>query len=562
MARSKWCLLLCVVCVNTFAQPAGRGVISGTVVEASSGDAVRKAVVTVTWHGTPRSWATARTDGSGRFTFEGLPAGTYDLRATKQGLGAAIYGANSVRELGDVITLGGGETRADLKLRFLRSGTISGRVVDPDGDPVANANVSLLRPGHNLGERTMANYMAASTNDRGEYKITAVDPGEYYLRCMPNMQRFMGGALPSVTVMPQFFGGASDYKDAAPLNIRGGDSLTGMDFHLLSLRPATIAGRVTGVPQLDPSSDPAMTSVTQVGNGRRIFRGGADSVMLTISPAENVQMGFGGQSTSVQGPDYRFEMPDNIPGRYRVQASVRAKEKAYYASDLIDAHEGVNEIALAMVPAIDVKGHLKVEGPGAHPVESFVIALTTPGLLARGNYSSSVKKDGSFSIPDVPPGEWVLNINPGQGAVFEKSVLLGDKDFLLKRIEIPAGLDVPLKIVLSSNMASVSGEVDAGSAETKRAGILLAPVGKSHAFTRFYYGAVADDNGKFTMNAVAPGKYKIYALEKIATTNYRNPESADLLDALGEELEVSEGGKVESHPKLIPEEKAKEILKP
>src|SRR5580658_1850900 len=113
-------LLLWLVCVNLFAQPAGRGAISGTVVEASSGDPVRKAVVTVTWHGTPRSWATTRTDGSGRFRFDGLPAGVYDLRANKAGAGVAIYGANSSRETGENITLANGETREGLKLRFIR----------------------------------------------------------------------------------------------------------------------------------------------------------------------------------------------------------------------------------------------------------------------------------------------------------------------------------------------------------------------------------------------------------------------------------------------------------
>jgi hypothetical protein len=39
--------LLCVVCVNIFAQPAGRGVISGTVIDAATGDPVRKAIVKV-----------------------------------------------------------------------------------------------------------------------------------------------------------------------------------------------------------------------------------------------------------------------------------------------------------------------------------------------------------------------------------------------------------------------------------------------------------------------------------------------------------------------------------
>jgi hypothetical protein len=68
------------------------------------------------------------------------------------------------------------------------------------------------------------------------------------------------------------------------------------------------------------------------------------------------------------------------------------------------------------------------------------------------------------------------------------------------------------------------------------------------------------------VSGVAPGKYRVFALERIATASYQNPESGDLLDAavkeLGEELEVTEGAKVQSHPKLIPIDKVREILKP
>src|SRR5580698_6349684 len=201
MARAKLLLLLC---VGMYAQPAGQGVISGTVVEASNAEAVRKALVTATWHGTPRAWATTRTDGSGRFTFEGLPAGNYDLRAVKQGLGTAIYGADSIREIGDVVSLTDGETRANLKLRFLRSATISGRVVDADGDPIPAANVTLLRAGRNLGERVLTNAQSASTNDRGEYRIAA-DPGEYFLRCIAVTQR-QWRQQNSEVMVPQYFG--------------------------------------------------------------------------------------------------------------------------------------------------------------------------------------------------------------------------------------------------------------------------------------------------------------------------------------------------------------------
>lgn len=552
-------LLLWLVCVNLFAQPAGRGAISGTVVEASSGDPVRKAVVTVTWHGTPRSWATMRTDGSGRFNFEGLPAGKYDLRASKQGLGTAIYGADSVRELGDVITLGDGETRGDVKLRFLRSGTISGRVVDPDGDPVAAINVTLLRAGSNQGERAMLNANGTSTNDRGEYKITGIDPGEYYLRCIPN--RFsMGpgpGAPPGREMMvPQYFGGARSSKDAAPFKVRGGDVLTGIDFHLTAERPANITGRLTGVPPLDPLADEPAPS-----NGHLpMRRGGGETVGVNLSPADETQFAWS-SGAGAQGPDYKFELGENVPGRYRLEATVRVRDKTYSALQVIDAHEGMNEIILTMVPAVEVKGRLTVEGTG-HAADSFTVVLAPPGLgPRRGTHSSSVKKDGSFTIEDVPPGEWLLNTNPAPAGLFEKSVHLGDQDFLFKHLEIPVGLDVPLLIVLSSNTATVSGEVDAGR-EGKRAGILLEPVGARHAAQRYYYSATTDDAGKFKINGVAPGKYKMFALENISPMSYRNPESGDLLAALGEDVEVPEGGKVELHPKLIPEAKAKEILKP
>jgi hypothetical protein len=553
-----------------FAQPSGRGVISGTVVDAASGDPVRKAVVTVTWQGTPRSWATTRTDGSGRFVFEGLPAGKYDLRATKGALGTAIFGANSVRELGDQITLADGETRGNLTMRFLHSGSIAGRVTDHEGDPIQNAEVMVLRTGRNLGERILLNYRSGSTNDRGEYKISNIDPGEYYLLCKPNHQPGMGTEALEIPVH-QYYGGSRDSKSAAPLNLRGGDALIGIDFHLAAEHPAMITGRIADVPQLDqPAENQGGGTIGSIPGGvqgriRTIRRGFADgqTVIIQLSPAEDNQPSWT-QNTGAPGPEYRFTLPENVPGRYHIQATVRAKDKAYYASQIFDASPGTNDLVLTMTPAVTVKGHLKVEGPG-HPAESFTVALAPPGAGPRQQpYSSPVAKDGSFAIEDVPPGGWILNLNPSPIGVFTKSTLLGDKDFHHKLIEIPPGLDQPLNIVVSTNAATVEGEIDAGNAggDAKRAGILLEPIGQWHTFARFYYSAIADENGKFKVNGVAPGKYKIFALEKLATANFRNPGSGELLDALGDELEVAEGGKIQAHPKLIPLDTAREILKP
>jgi hypothetical protein len=152
--RSAWPILL-LACV-ALGQPAGRGSIAGEVTEAAGGAPVRKAIVTLTWQGAPKSWATGRTDDSGSFRFEGLPPGKYDLRASKTGLGSAVHGARSVLETGEFISLGAGESRENLILRFIHSGSVGGRVSDADGDPVAGMLVTLLHLTRNLGHPVLA----------------------------------------------------------------------------------------------------------------------------------------------------------------------------------------------------------------------------------------------------------------------------------------------------------------------------------------------------------------------------------------------------------------------
>jgi hypothetical protein len=579
MARLFQALIwLTLSCVIAFAQPAGQGVISGTVVDTVSGDAVNRAIVTVTWHGTPRSWATVRTDGSGRFTFQGLPAGKYDLKATKNGVGTATYGARNLRELGDLITLGPGEIRSDLKLLFLHSASVFGRVIDRDGDPVRNAQVSLLRSGRNLGEKILVNYRQTSSDDHGDFRIPQVDAGEYYLVCKPVFQNATADVAQEILV-DQYFPGARDSKDARMLTIRGGEVLSGFDFHLDSERPAKITGHIVGVPQLDPPNPLNGGVAGSIPGGvgvrpTRINRG--QLVSVNLSPADNGQ--FWSQGTGANGPDYHFEFPSFAPGRYRVQATVQVKEKTYYATQTFSAAAGLTNLVLTMAPGVEIKGHLKVEGPAQRTSASFTIALAPPPASGGRNegWSAPVAKDGSFKIENVPPGEWMLNVNPSGPnnagpnggnpnagtTFFEKSVRLGELDVLYKRLEIPPGFESSLEIVESSNTSIVEGEVDTGGADAKRASIILGPIGTLHNLARFYYSVPVDDDGKFKINGVAPGKYKIFALENIAAANYRNPESTELLDALGEELEVREGSKVESRPKLIREDKVKEILQP
>ena len=68
-----------------------------------------------------------------------------------------------------------------MKLRFVRTSSISGRVLGSDGSPELGVSVGLLRYSRNLGERVLVAYMNVSTNPRGEYRLTGMEAGEFYL---------------------------------------------------------------------------------------------------------------------------------------------------------------------------------------------------------------------------------------------------------------------------------------------------------------------------------------------------------------------------------------------
>ena len=528
------------------AQPRGSGIVAGTVVEASTSKPVRKAVVTLTLQGTPPAWATARTDASGRFRFENLPPGKYGLRANKNGLGSAQYGANTSRDAADIISLGPGDIREGLTLRFLRLGSVSGHVLNADGDPLPGVSVQLQRPTRNLGERVLQNYRGGVSDDRGEYRIANVDTGQYYLLVNPQNGRGRPGALYAA----QYYGGVPQSKDSKPLNVRAAENLTGLDF-VISPEPSYhIHGRILGVPDFTPPAPPPDNPPPMIARQR------GNQVEVSISPVgESAPRSTHGASAS--GPDYQFDFGDLIGGMYRIDARVHDGEKVLAASQLIDSRAAPADLALPLEPALDISGTLRVEGQ-LDPTRNLQIGLARFGR--NENIFARPDAAGRFTLKQVPPGEWTLNVNNLPPGAFLKSGAFGDRDVRFTRFSVESGTKATLNIAVSTRSSKLDGQIDPGALDPKRAGIVLAPAGAFHDLARFYYGGVADDEGNFHLENLAPGKYRIFALEKTAPAAFRNPDAVDRLTEVGDDIELTEGATAQAHPKLIPAARVREAL--
>lgn len=127
--------------------------VSGTVVNAVTGDLVAGAMVVVSGD---RGTGSA-TDGKGKWSLKGLACGTIRLSATRAGFFKGSYRATGLAkndaDEGDEVQLVSGSPVSDLKIALMPEGSITGRVQDANGDPVAGAEVVVLRAAVRDGRR-------------------------------------------------------------------------------------------------------------------------------------------------------------------------------------------------------------------------------------------------------------------------------------------------------------------------------------------------------------------------------------------------------------------------
>jgi len=296
---------------NQPVDPSKRGTVSGLTVDGKSGEPVRKVLVilrlvpssasTNTPAAPPLSGIGTTSDAAGRFTFQDLDPGTYAATTGRDGYVAA---RESLRQ---IVTVKAGETADKFKLKLLRTGVISGRVLDSDGEPVRNASVQIRsarqqRPNAQGGA-------GASTNDRGEYRAFGISPGEYKLSATyspGNAQQFdvrmqaakKGSELADATAYPTlYYPDTLNSQQAIAVSVEPGSELQGYDFHLRRQHAVTVGGRITG---------PVAASSLSVMFVELVPLGGA--------PGQAHQL-------LVRDPEGQFELPDVLPGTYRLSAT-------------------------------------------------------------------------------------------------------------------------------------------------------------------------------------------------------------------------------------------------
>ena len=122
----------------------------------------------------------ALSSADGGYGFSHLPAGSYTVTAIRSGYASRGYSEHASNR-GTAITLVENQAVVGIDVLLPPAGVIVGRILDEDQRPLAGATIDALVPRTEAGQPTLASVSTTDSDDRGEFRLTGLPAGQYYV---------------------------------------------------------------------------------------------------------------------------------------------------------------------------------------------------------------------------------------------------------------------------------------------------------------------------------------------------------------------------------------------
>lgn len=522
---------------NAPTTPTGTARIRGRVVAADSSAPLRRAQVSINAaEFTLRR--TATTDAEGRYEFAELPAGRYSIFFAKGGYVGLQFGQRRPFEGGTPVILTDGQTIANANVALPRGAVISGRLTDELGEPIAGAQVQVQRYQYGIDGVRRLQFAGNedTSDDLGQFRLYGLMPGEYVVsagtRGISIMAPGFTGNDSNEGYVPTFYPGTLNVNEAQPVTVAVGQE-TPIQFSLQIARMNRVAGIV-----VDSSGRPVS---------------GAMILLRSGSPGSIIR-GVGGGQT---GTDGTFVMSNIAPGDYSIDVRPNPRlgvEPEFGTVPVTVAGADITGLRIVTGKGSMVSGRVVFEGQsprgGPNPLRVFAQQAdpARAGALFFATDPASngtVADDGTFQISGVS-GEVLFRAATPSGWTL-KSVLLEGKDITDEPVDVMHGQTVEgLRVVLTDRLTDVSGQVTDGRGQAKDYVVVIQPDGEAQGPipSRFLRTTRPDQDGRFRVRGMPPGRYVATAVESLEQGRHFVPEVQRELREKGRSFSVAEGASV------------------
>lgn len=538
---STWLLILflapSVLAQTSRAEKASHGaLVEGIVTKDPDGEPVKKVLIELIAENQSEAGNyTALTGADGTFAIQDILPGRYRLFAERTGLLDSQKSRG--RSDGRLLTLNEGQELKDVHVKLQAAAVVRGRVTDEDGDPLPNAEVSILRATFASGRRRWEQAGSERTNDLGEYRIAGLAAGNVYVSVNPppdfqtliedggSDQKRNSARNPATSYQTLYYPGTTDRSQATPIQLHPGDDFP-VNFSMAPSPSLSIRGAVVNLPP--------KTSATIMLQSR--------DFSLIMNGAE-------------MHKDGSFVIRNVSPGNYTIVATVDGAPMAMTARQSLQlAATNVEGLRLAPQPGATVRGHLRFDNQvtSSDLARIFLTLQTMNGeddateltIGDRFTNIAHINKEGMFEWTDVPAGNYYVQIlgetdvNEGW---FVKSAFAGGRESEASGFAVNGGM-VALDLVASHNGAIVEGlAMDTQGQPAPNAIIVAVPGPQMQKRPDYFRKTVSDQGGHFTLRGIRAGDYSVLAWENVEGDSYYNPDFLKSYEGQGTALRVNEG---------------------
>lgn len=476
--------------------------ITGTVINAVTGDPVSGAEVAIGFSQKQEVAASVLTASNGRFDFRGLQPGKYWLVAQGRTFSRQGYQQHDSYFTG--VAVGKGLESTDLMFKVMPDASIGGTVLDDANDPVADARVLLFRTGVDEGKRSTSLRGQTTTDDDGRYRFSHLEPGTYmiavsgrpwyaqYVNLAPPIGQDKSERSPLDLAFPvTYYSGTTDADQASPIQVRGGEKATAD----LQLTP------VPGVHVIVHGADDSKSGVSIAM---------VQQIMGTSVPP------VGSQVTAL--PNGQYEVAGIAPGQYTAVVQTYGKEQGNRQRQIDLAQD-------AEINTEDISAGAQISG-----------TVTLDGAPAgKGGVVRLMNHDSGDGLQAVIDGKGHFTVNEEMIAAGHYDVeIFNVPDVAIKglsatgakitgsSVDVARGATVQLSVALIRGLGQVDGVVIRRGKPASGAMVVLVPQDMDNNIGLLRRDQ-SDSDGTFTLRDVVPGDYDVLALESGWDMEWRSP---------------------------------------
>ncbi|HEY6489664.1 MAG: carboxypeptidase-like regulatory domain-containing protein [Terracidiphilus sp.] len=486
----------------------GAYTIAGTVVNATTGEPVQRALVSVLSETDGREVASVESDAVGHFAIERLAADKYPLIAAKRGYARSFYDEHE--GFNTAIVTGPDQDTTHLTFRLTPHATLHGVVTADGGDPVESARVILFEKRQLPGsDEPIHERETAITDDTGAYEFGDLGPGDYLVAVL---------AQPWYALHNRNRAGASGTENNAQLDVAYPATYFDSTTDEAAATPIALAGGNREQVNLKLHAVPAIRLAVEAPRKAdgRLARPQLTQMIFGV-PEGSESVGF---LDALKTGSTEFE--GVAPGHYEMTAGnpQRVLELNAAQSSTVDLNNGIGTVT--------VTGTVRRTGEAKGPAEAQLFLRPHGTTPSHANLTATVQ-NGHFQLEGVAPGNWTVTAEAG--GPFPSinrivPVLAITTDSATHTGNALTVQDQPLNVTVILGEGGTA-RIDGFARKNIKgfAGVLVLLVPKDPATLQVLARRdQSDSDGSFSLRNVLPGRYTIVAIEDAWDLDWTRPE--------------------------------------